>query len=405
MQAQEQFVVQYASVFGADVCHRDWEDAYNRRRVAIDDLKMTETCLGEGFSGKVYLARLHAPALFQQPNAEKTSQSLEVALKVIARASGGQPGQGSDQDAVVRCALLEARLHARLDHPNLVRLLAVQEARQPVMLALELCNRGALLGLLRERSGGELDFNAEQRRDMATQVAAGVRYLHSKLCIHRDIAARNVLVAEVTQGKVPTCGYVLKLSDLGLARQLRTESDYYRVGRWCGWAALSIFASVANQFIPHLNVLAALRRQTKGQEEAVPIRWQCPEAILSQVYTAKSDVYSFGVLLYEIYSGGATPHENLAASEVLKMVRAGERLGRPNTTMDEEVIALMRACTSLYVNQRPSMASVLARLLGTWTLEPQEGRPLPAGISPNPGVARVESGGANGLDNDSETAL
>jgi serine/threonine protein kinase len=145
-------------------------------------------------------------------------------------------GAGDKQTEAGDAVLQEVRLHARLDHPHLVQLLAVQEARLPVMLALELCEHGALLELLRLRVGGADDLREAQRRDMAVQVAAGLRYLHSKLCIHRDVAARNVLVAGAPAGQTPTpCGYVLKLSDLGLARQLWTEADYYKVRTiWSG---------------------------------------------------------------------------------------------------------------------------------------------------------------------------
>lgn len=197
-------------------------------------------CLGEGFSGKVYLAHLRSAAHIHHAHGSgapvahgsaERSPDLRVALKIIARAANGQGHHDDDVDAVLRCALLEARLHARLEHPNLVRLLAVQEARQPIMLVLELCEHGALLDALRKRANGPGDFSVQQRRDMAAQVAAGLRYLHSKLCIHRDVAARNVLLAAVPPSMAhPPCGYVLKLSDLGLGRQLRTESDYYRVG-------------------------------------------------------------------------------------------------------------------------------------------------------------------------------
>ena len=37
-------------------------------------------------------------------------------------------------------------------------------------------------------------------------------------CVHRDLAARNVLIAE---------GFLLKVGDFGLARELN-ERDYYR---------------------------------------------------------------------------------------------------------------------------------------------------------------------------------
>ena len=204
----------------------------------MSDIELTDTCLGEGFSGKVYLAHLrgarqqkHHPADGDaRGNGDESSPRLRVALKVITRAASGQSHGRDDVDAVIRCALLEARLHARMEHPNLVRLLAVQEARQPIMLALELCEHGALLNVLRAASKNRAEFSVPQRMDMAAQAAAGLRYLHGKLCVHRDVAARNVLLADVPPSMSrPVCGYVLKLSDLGLARQLRTEADYFKV--------------------------------------------------------------------------------------------------------------------------------------------------------------------------------
>ena len=83
---------------------------------------------------------------------------------------------------------------------------------------------------------------------------------------------------------------------------------------------------------------------------------------MTRVYTTKSDVYSFGVLLYEIYSGGATPFGRLLTSEVLQAVKAGERLARPRPDTPEDIIALMRQCTAVDVALRPSMSSVHAKL-------------------------------------------
>lgn len=94
----------------------------------------------------------------------------------------------------------------------------------------------------------------------------------------------------------------------------------------------------------------------------MPIRWQCPIAIATRTYTAKSDVYSMGVLLWEIYSGGATPYAELAAGEIMAAVRAGHRLARPTASTEEGVVALIRACTQMDVPRRPAMAEVLQRI-------------------------------------------
>jgi len=138
----------------------------------------------------------------------------------------------------------------------------------------------------------------------------------------------------------------------------------------------------------------------------VPIRWQCPEAVLTRVYTAKSDVYSFGVLLYEMYSGGGTPFSNLAASEVLAMVKAGERLARPSADMAKDMLDLMRTCTGLSVGQRPSMATVHVRLSagGVWG-DRRHNNDAPDAATPSL-VLKNSSGRLAGAgDHDAETSL
>lgn len=90
----------------------------------------------------------------------------------------------------------------------------------------------------------------------------------------------------------------------------------------------------------------------------MPIRWQCPLAINSRVYTSKADVYSFGVLVFEIFSSGGTPYAELQVSEVLSMVEAGHRLGRPSRATPDGVIMLIRECTQMNVAKRPAMAGV-----------------------------------------------
>ena len=158
--------------------------------------------------------------------------------------------------------------------------------------------------------------------------------------------------------------------------------------------------------------------QTRGKDDAVPIRWQCPEAVLTRVYTAKSDVYSFGVLLYEIYSRGGVPYGSLATGEVLNMVKAGELLPRPNSDMSEEMFQLMRACTTLHVSQRPTMATVHSQLCSAWTTtaaamapgqapgEHGKAERAPSGMAMNVGlILSQEYDDAEPVDIDNETSL
>jgi serine/threonine protein kinase len=199
-------------------------DVYSRLILRIDQIKISQVCLGEGISGQVFLGYIStATALSNAKSSDECAEGIRVAVKVLGHVMQNVSSTTDESTSRLRSALLEARLHARLSHPNVVQLLGVQEARQPVMLALEYCEHGSLRDLLRTRAG-QRHFNLIQRQDMAAQVAAGLCYLHSRLCVHRDVAARNVLVAS---GGVscPPCGYTVKLGDLGLARQLRPESD------------------------------------------------------------------------------------------------------------------------------------------------------------------------------------
>jgi serine/threonine protein kinase len=45
--------------------------------------------------------------------------------------------------------------------------------------------------------------------DMATQIATGMAFMESQNCIHRNLAARNILVG---------LGSTIKIADFGLAK-------------------------------------------------------------------------------------------------------------------------------------------------------------------------------------------
>ena len=140
-------------------------------------------------------------------------------------------------DAALTAVLFEARLLSTMQHAHVVRLLAVSEAHQPVMLVMELCEGGDLLSMLRHgrpafgQEAGPSALSLRAQLDLAAQAASGVAYLHSMLCVHRDVAARNVLVAR-PDSVCGASGVQLKLGDLGLTRRLAAEeggedSAYY----------------------------------------------------------------------------------------------------------------------------------------------------------------------------------
>ncbi|CAG2103628.1 unnamed protein product [Medioppia subpectinata] len=110
---------------------------------------------------------------------------------------------------------------------------------------------------------------------IASEVASGMKYLETLGYVHKDIAARNIMVY--------TTNLVIKIGDSGSYDTLN-QSDY-------------------------VNGLA--------------IRWTSPEALIHGQFTTKSDVYSFGVMFWEILTYcSLKPFHNLDDQSFLKAVVA-----------------------------------------------------------------------------------
>lgn len=144
--------------------------------------------LGEGGMGAVYLAR--------HPRLRK-----EVVVKVLKPELADRPRR-------VERFLREARLGARLSHPNLVSVQDVGTSEcglhYMVMEYVEGVN-------LHERIQAQGPFEPREALRVVTEVAKALRVLHEAGVIHRDVKSENVVITP--EGKV-------KLIDFGLAKDL-----------------------------------------------------------------------------------------------------------------------------------------------------------------------------------------
>lgn len=110
----------------------------------------------------------------------------------------------TDAPANERARLLQEILIMRqFDNPNIVRVIAFQ--LQPMLLVMELCSYDLRTYL--KKYGPEKKITMNVRMRFAMEVSMGLEYLKLVKCIHRDIAARNILL---TKG---TC----KIGDFGMS--------------------------------------------------------------------------------------------------------------------------------------------------------------------------------------------
>lgn len=148
--------------------------------------------LGGGAAGRVYLAR---DALYER----------EVALKVLAAGSTDVAGR----DAFARFAR-EAQVAAKLDHPNIVRVLDFDESSG--VLVMEHLDGGTLADHI---SQGPVPL--AEIREVLLGVLAALETAHLRGVVHRDIKPQNVLFSKSGAVKLVDFG-VAHLQDLGLTQ-------------------------------------------------------------------------------------------------------------------------------------------------------------------------------------------
>ncbi|KAF5297586.1 hypothetical protein FQA39_LY12062 [Lamprigera yunnana] len=205
--------------------------------------------------------------------------------------------------------LEEAYIMQKFDHQHIIKLIGIC-SDSPVWIVMELAKFGELRAYLQ---------NNKNRLDLASlilyafQLSTALSYLECKKFVHRDIAARNVLVSS------HTC---VKLADFGLSRWMGEDQSYYKA--------------------------------SKGK---LPIKWMSPESINFRRFTTASDVWMFGVCMWEILMLGVKPFQGIKNNDVIGKIENGERLALP-AGCPPRLYSLMSQCWSYEPSKRPSFKEI-----------------------------------------------
>jgi hypothetical protein len=266
--------------------------------------------LGQGNYGVVRLATL------QRKEPDLPASLVEVAVKSRLM---------RETDATIDKALfIEGLVLHAVHHPNILTLLGVCTDTLPFLLITELMVNGDLKSYLRAcRPAEEINQKAKLTLldiiVMMEAVCTGLKHLEAVEVIHRDVAARNVLV-----GEKPTD---VKLGDLGAARSVFRLAD----------------------------------REYSATTEHMPARWMAPESLKAAKFTNKTDVWAFGVLCWEITSLGQTPYGVMGIKDMMDSLEHGDRLVEaPFTPPGLHKVLLL--CWSLDPKRRPSFAGLVHNL-------------------------------------------
>uniref|UniRef100_A0A663M9W0 non-specific serine/threonine protein kinase n=1 Tax=Athene cunicularia TaxID=194338 RepID=A0A663M9W0_ATHCN len=205
----------------------------------------------------------------------------------------------------------EAVLLAKMKHPNIVAYKESFEADGHLYIVMEYCDDGDLMQKIKHQRGKL--FPEDTILHWFVQMCLGVKHIHDKRVLHRDIKSKNVFLTQ--NGKV-------KLGDFGSARLLAHPVSYA-----CTYV---------------------------GTPYYVP-----PEIWESMPYNNKSDIWSLGCILYELCTLRHPFQANSWKHLILKICK-GSYNPLPSH-YSYELHYLIKQMFKRNPKNRPSASTILAR--------------------------------------------
>ncbi len=263
--------------------------------------------LGRGGMGVVYLAReVHLDRL--------------VAIKLL-------PPDKAVAPSLRERFLREARLAAKLSHPHIVPIHAVDESSGFVYYVMSFVDGDTLAERVRRRG----PLPASEGTRIIREVAWALGYAHGQGVVHRDVKPDNILL-EASTGRA-------LVADFGIAGAI-------------GEVAVS---------------------GVSGTPE-----FMSPEQALGEESDARSDIYGLGVTAFYTFSG-RFPFEGQSATEILakQVAQLAPPLASMGVGVPRKLATLVDRCLAKEPDERPRSAEALAEQLG---IAMEQRRELPAAL-------------------------
>ncbi|MBK8135672.1 MAG: protein kinase [Chloroflexi bacterium] len=184
------------------------------------------------------------------------------------------------QQSFQRRFLQEARAAAKLDHPNIIRVLSFNNLNNDLFIIMELVTGGNLRHYIKRLYEESRAMEYPEAIELVHQLTLALDYAHRQGMIHRDIKPDNVLLKPDSSGQ--RLNYRPILTDFGLAK-LTASSD----------------------------------TAVTDQQPIGTYPYMSPEQCLAESVDPRSDIYSMGVLLYEL-TVGRLPYNPRSIAEAVR---------------------------------------------------------------------------------------
>ncbi|NWX23231.1 NEK5 kinase, partial [Aegotheles bennettii] len=110
----------------------------------------------------------------------------------------------------------EVILLFKMKHGNIVTFYASLQEKNKLYIVMEYCDGGDLMQRIKMQHG--MLFDENQILSWFVQISLGLKHIHDKKILHRDVKAQNIFLSNN--------GKVAKLGDFGIARQLNSTMEF-----------------------------------------------------------------------------------------------------------------------------------------------------------------------------------
>ncbi|NWW52293.1 NEK5 kinase, partial [Pedionomus torquatus] len=209
----------------------------------------------------------------------------------------------------------EVVLLAKMKHANIVAFYDSLQEKNKLYIVMEYCDGGDLMKRINMQHG--VLFDEDQILSWFVQISLGLKHIHDKKILHRDVKAQNIFLSNN--------GKVAKLGDFGIARQLNSTMEFAHT-------------CVGTPY------------------------YLSPEICENRPYNNKTDIWSLGCVLYELCAlkhPVSTFEGNSLHQLVLKICRGRFHPVSPNYSYDLRI--LISQLFKISPRDRPSINSILRK--------------------------------------------
>ncbi|NXL48554.1 NEK5 kinase, partial [Podilymbus podiceps] len=250
--------------------------------------------IGEGSFGKIFLAK------GKVDNEQCVIKEINLTKMPVKEKEASQK---------------EVILLAKMKHTNIVTFYASLQEKSKLYIVMEYCDGGDLMKRINMQHG--VLFEEDQILSWFVQISLGLKHIHDKKILHRDVKAQNIFLSKN--------GKVAKLGDFGIARQLNSTTEFAHT-------------CVGTPY------------------------YLSPEICENRPYNNKTDIWSLGCVLYELCAlkhPVSTFDGNSLHQLVLKICRGHFQPVSTNYSYDLRI--LISQLFKKSPKDRPSINSILRK--------------------------------------------